>query len=104
MILNLFFPAGVPVATMTENNSTLKTTDEEHFQKYPCFYCDKVIENEELLLKHRLNYHGVSDTPRLFSLPIRCKRPQSSQILKYKNPSEILQLKWLSKPHEDESE
>ena len=54
----------------------VKRKEEEvstEFEKYPCFYCDKEIDSELEALEHRVTCHGATDTPSLFSFPVRLR-------------------------------
>ena len=50
--------------------NTIQTPKKE-FEKYPCFYCVKDITSELQALEHRVECHGATDTPSLFSFPVR---------------------------------
>ena len=49
----------------------LRKVECNEYEKYKCFYCEKVIETEQHLLEHRESCHGATDTPSLFSFPVR---------------------------------
>ena len=38
-----------------------------------CFYCEQDIVGEQHLLEHRVTCHGATESPSLFSFPIRPK-------------------------------
>ena len=48
-------------------------TVELEFEKYPCFYCDREIASELEALEHRVICHGATDTPSMFSFPVRLR-------------------------------
>ena len=43
------------------------------YEQYSCFYCNKEIASEHHLLEHRVICHGATDTPSLFSFPVRLR-------------------------------
>ena len=57
-----------------ELKKTVKIKEEvisKQFEKYPCFHCDKEIVSHLQSLEHRIICHGATDTPSLFSFPVR---------------------------------
>ena len=60
----------------SNNNSDVreKVLKSNKYENYPCFYCQKEIVSEQNMHEHRQRCHGVSDSPSLFSLPIRPPR------------------------------
>jgi hypothetical protein len=43
----------------------------KEYEKYACFYCEKEIASEQNLIEHRVTCHGATETPNLFSFPVR---------------------------------
>ena len=59
-----------------EIKKTVENKEEEmsdKFEKYPCFYCDKEIVSRLQAIEHRIDCHGATDTPSMFSFPVRLK-------------------------------
>ena len=58
-----------------ETKSVQTVQLETNQKSYPCFYCHKQISSINHLKEHRLQCHGVSEFPSLFSLPILRQPP-----------------------------
>ena len=41
------------------------------YETHQCFYCEKEIVSKKELVEHIVTCHGASETPSLFSLPVR---------------------------------
>jgi chromosome segregation ATPase len=56
-------------------HSYVQTSDDEVFdveiEKYLCFYCEQEITSEQQLLEHGITCNGATETPSLFSFPVR---------------------------------
>ena len=59
---------GKSVQTQTDVADVI---EDDEFEKYSCFYCEKEIRSEEQLLEHIITCHGATDSPSLFSFPGR---------------------------------
>ena len=43
----------------------------KEYDHYLCFYCEQEITSEQQLLEHGITCHGATETPSLFSFPVR---------------------------------
>ena len=56
------------------SDKSIQTSEvKQKFEKYPCFYCEKDIDSDFQALEHRVTCNGATDTPSLFSFPVRLR-------------------------------
>ena len=60
-----------PTSESGSQTSKISLDEKTVYEKYICFYCEKEIVSEVHLKEHRVNCHGATETPSLFSFTVR---------------------------------